>query len=131
MKSRSQREFDMKPKSYKCKFCDMIFLNSIELTVHEINIHVDKLYQCQSCYKILRNADKFNEHIKRVHSRSAPSLYSSFESGSPTSNNIGKYNAHEEGLESTLLTQANRSEKAHKRTRGPYRKSHRFDDLRK
>ena len=42
----------------------MLFLNSIKLTVHEINVHVDKLYQCQSCYKILRNADEFNEHIK-------------------------------------------------------------------
>jgi hypothetical protein len=47
----------------------MLFLNSIELTMHEINVHVDKLYQCQSCYKILRNADEFNEHTKRVHSR--------------------------------------------------------------
>jgi hypothetical protein len=42
----------------------MLFLNSIELTVHEINVHVDKLCQCQSCYKILRNTDEFNEHIK-------------------------------------------------------------------
>ena len=42
----------------------MLFLNSIELTVHEINVHVDKLYQCQSCYKILRNTDEFNEHIE-------------------------------------------------------------------
>jgi len=118
----------MKPKSYKCKMCDMIFLNSTELTMHEINVHVDKLYQCQSCYKILRNADEFNEHIKRVHSRSAPSLYSSFESGSfTTENKIDKYNAQEEGLESTLLTQANKSEKSRKRIRGPYRKSHQLD----
>jgi uncharacterized C2H2 Zn-finger protein len=80
-------EFEMKSKSYKCKICGMLFLNSIELTVHEINVHVDKLYQCQSCYKILRNADEFNEHIKRVHSRSAPSLHSSVEPSSLASNN--------------------------------------------
>ena len=68
MKNR-KLEFEMKSKSCKCKICGMLFLNSIELTVHEINIHVDKLYQHQSCYKILRNTDEFNEHIKRVHSR--------------------------------------------------------------
>src|SRR6478609_8554273 len=59
MKNR-KLEFEMKSKSYKCKICVMLFLNSIELTVHEINVHVDKLYQCQSCYKILRNTDEFN-----------------------------------------------------------------------
>jgi len=63
MKNR-KLEFEMKSKSYKCKICVMLFLNSIELTVHEINVHVDKLYQCQSCYKILRNTDEFNEHIE-------------------------------------------------------------------
>jgi hypothetical protein len=96
MKNR-KLEFEMKSKSYKCKICVMLFLNSIELTVHEINVHVDKLYQCQSCYKILRNTDEFNEHIKRVHSRSDPSLHSSVESSSLDSNNyIKKYNMQEE-----------------------------------
>jgi hypothetical protein len=96
MKNR-KLEFEMKSKSYKCKICVMLFLNSIELTVHEINVHVDKLYQCQSCYKILRNTDEFNEHIKRVHSRSDPSLHSSVESSSLASNNyIKKYNMQEE-----------------------------------
>ena len=85
-------EFEMKSKSYKCKICVMLFLNSIELTVHEINVHVDKLCQCQSCYKILRNTDEFNEHIKRVHSRSDPSLHSSVESSSLASNNYIKKN---------------------------------------
>jgi hypothetical protein len=91
MKNR-KLEFEMKSKSYKCKICVMLFLNSIELTVHEINVHVDKLYQCQSCYKILRNTDEFNEHIKRVHSRSDPSLHSSVESSSLASNNYIKKN---------------------------------------
>ena len=96
MKNR-KLEFEMKSKSYKCKICVMLFLNSIELTVHEINVHVDKLCQCQSCYKILRNTDEFNEHIKRVHSRSDPSLHSSVESSSLASNNyIKKYNMQEE-----------------------------------
>jgi ribosome-binding protein aMBF1 (putative translation factor) len=96
MKNR-KLEFEMKAKSYICKICGMLFLNSIERTVHEINIHVDKLYQCQSCYKILRNTDEFNEHIKRVHSRSAPSLHSSVQSSSLASNNnIKKYNMQEE-----------------------------------
>ena len=45
---------------------------------------------CQSCYKILRNTDEFNEHIKRVHSRSDPSLHSSVESSSLASNNYIK-----------------------------------------
>ena len=63
----------------------------------KINVHVDKLYHCQSCYKILRNTDEFNEHIKRVHSRSDPSLHSSVESSSLASNNyIKKYNMQEE-----------------------------------
>jgi rubredoxin len=43
----------MNLKSFKCKKCGMIFLNSRELDVHEINVHIDKLYQCKSCYKIL------------------------------------------------------------------------------
>src|SRR6188472_2275787 len=70
MKNR-KLEFEMKSKSYKCKICVMLFLNSIELTVHEINVHVDKLYQCQSCYKfsvILMSLMS----IYRVHSRSDP-----------------------------------------------------------
>ena len=96
MKNR-KLEFEMKSKSYKCKICVTLFLNSIELTVHEINVHVDNLYQCQSCYKILRNTDEFYEHIKRVHSRSDPSLHSSVESSSLASNNyIKKYNMQEE-----------------------------------
>jgi uncharacterized C2H2 Zn-finger protein len=72
----------MKPKSFKCKKCGMIFLTSKELDVHEINVHIDKLYQCQSCYKIFPNADEFNEHMQKVHNMSAPSLDSSFESES-------------------------------------------------
>ena len=64
MKNR-KLEFEMKSNSYKCKIYVMLFLNSIKLTIHEINVHVDKLYQCQSCYKILCNTDEFNEHIKR------------------------------------------------------------------
>lgn len=118
----------MKSKSYKCQACGMIFLNSIELTVHEVNVHTDKLYQCQSCYKILRNADEFNRHIKMVHNTSAPSLYSSFESGTTTaSNNTRKYDEQGEALESNILTQASKSEKARRRIRGPYRKSHQVD----
>ena len=89
MKNR-KLEFEMKSKSYKCKICVMLFLNSIKLTIHEINVHVDKLYQCQSCYKILCNTDEFNEYIKRVHSRSDPSLHSSVESSCLASNNYIK-----------------------------------------
>ncbi len=114
----------MKSKSYKCQSCGMIFLKSIELSVHEINVHVDKLYQCQSCYKILRNADEFNRHIKMVHNTSAQSLDSSFESGSTTANNNSRKYNEQESLESNILIQANKSEKARKRTRGPYRRSH-------
>ena len=90
MKNR-KLEFEMKSKSYKCKICVMLFLNSIELTVHEINVHVDKLYQCQSCYKfsvILMSLMS----IYRVHSRSDPSLHSSVESSSLSSNNYIKKN---------------------------------------
>jgi len=88
MKNR-KLEFEMKSKSYKCKICVMLFLNSIELTVHEINVHVDKLYQCQSCYKfsvILMSLMS----IYRVHSRSDPLLHSSVESISLASNNYIK-----------------------------------------
>lgn len=78
----------------------MIFLNSRELDVHEINVHIDKLYQCQSCYKILRNADEFNEHIKKIHYTSIQSsLSSSFVSGSSTaSNKFSIDDAQEEGF---------------------------------
>jgi len=58
----------MKSISYKCQTCGMVFLNSMQLTMHEMNVHVDKLYQCQSCYKIFPNANEFNKHIKKVHS---------------------------------------------------------------
>ena len=53
----------------------MLFLNSIELTVHEINVHVDNWYQCQSCYKILRNTDEFNEHFQTICEEFFASMY--------------------------------------------------------
>ena len=56
----------MNLKSFKCKKCGMIFLNSRELDVHEINVHIDKLYQCKSCYKILWNADEFNDQAPEI-----------------------------------------------------------------
>jgi hypothetical protein len=100
------------------------FLTSKELDIHEINVHIDKLYQCQSCYKILSNADEFNEHIKSVHNTSSPSLSSSFEYGSSTANNKISNDAAQEGSESTLVKQTSKLEKARRRMHDPYRKSH-------
>lgn len=93
----------MKSKSYKCQACGMVFLNSVELSVHEINVHIDKMYQCQSCNRILRNADEFNKRIKMVHNTSAQSVDSSIESGyTTTNNNSEKYNEQGEALESNI-----------------------------
>jgi hypothetical protein len=63
-----------------------------------------------------------------VHNTSAQSLDSSIESDSTTTNNNSeKHNEQGEALESNILTHARKSEKARRRTRGPYRKSHQGD----
>jgi len=90
----------------------MIFVNFRELTKHDINVHVDKLYQCQSCNQILVDEDDFNRHISKLHG------------GSPsTADSITWHTNNEEGTEPAILKKVTKEKKARRRIRGPYRKS--------
>ena len=56
----------MHSESYKCNDCGMVFVNAIEIAKHEISVHVDNLYQCQSCNKIFKSNNEFNKHIELI-----------------------------------------------------------------
>ena len=78
----------------------MIFINSRELK-HDINVHIDKLYQCQSCNQTLVNEKDFNRHITQVHGVTFS-----------RSNSITSNNNNEEGIEFALLKQITKEKKA-------------------
>ena len=101
----------------------MVFVNLIDLTVHEINLHCDKLYQCQSCFETFSDQKEFDKHVKAVHNISSLSNSES-ESNAVDSKNEN-HKALEE-LESSLLTQEREEKNARRKTRGPYRKSYRM-----
>jgi hypothetical protein len=120
----------MKPKtpvkSYKCNLCGIVLVNSKELLKHQIAVHIDKMFQCQSCNKIFGTQDKFENHAAEIHGMSqkttiVPTSYDS-ESSSRTIDQSIAQNVDNE-IESNLFKKATREKKARKRTRGPYRKS--------
>jgi hypothetical protein len=65
-------------------------------------------------------------HLEAVHNTMPTSLSSEFGSNSNESENKKKKNKTLEELESRLLPHERKEEKAHRKTRGPYRKSYRI-----
>jgi uncharacterized C2H2 Zn-finger protein len=121
----------MKPKtpvkSNKCNICGMVLVNSRELLKHQNAVHIDKMFQCQSCNKIFGTKDKFENHAGEIHGMPrnriiVPSSYDDSESSKRTVDQSITQNKDNE-IESNLFKKAIREKKARKRTRGPYRKS--------
>ena len=105
----------------------MVLVNSKELLKHQITVHIDKMFQCQSCSKIFGTKDKFENHVAEIHGMSqsttfVPASYDDSESSSKTIDQSIAQNMDNE-IESKLFKKAIREKKARKRTRGPYRKS--------
>jgi hypothetical protein len=46
----------------------MVFINSEELAKHKTVVHIDKMYQCQSCNRFFANKEEFEKHTIKVHS---------------------------------------------------------------
>ena len=106
----------MKSRAYECEICGMVFVNSKELSEHQTNVHIRKMYQCQSCNQVFSSKQHFEKHEAQAHSATA-NLNS-------LSVNESSKHRREQGMESHLLDKMMKQERAHKRSRGPYRKSH-------
>lgn len=105
-------------KPYKCDICGIQEVNYEELLKHQIAVHIDKLFQCQSCNKVFDTKIKFETHAGEVHGNSQ---YPDSKSNSTMRRLVAE--KVDNDMESVLLGKADREEKARKRTRGPYRKS--------
>ena len=49
------------------KKCQIIFADKSSLYSHEMNVHNNKLFQCETCGKAYRHARALNRHIKSAH----------------------------------------------------------------
>jgi uncharacterized C2H2 Zn-finger protein len=58
----------MQSEPYRCNLCEMVFVNSEELTKHKTVVHINKMYQCQSCNQFFANKQEFEKHTIKVHS---------------------------------------------------------------
>jgi uncharacterized C2H2 Zn-finger protein len=113
-------------KPYKCNICGMVLVNSKELLKHQIAVHIDKMFQCQSCNKIFGTKNKFENHVAEIHDNSQnatviPASYDNSESNRTTDLSVAQNVDND--MESILHRKAAQQKKARKRTRGPYRKS--------
>ena len=113
-------------KPYKCNICGMVLVNSKELLKHQIAVHIDKMFQCQSCNKIFGTKNKFENHIAEIHDNSQnaiviPASHDISESSRTTDLSVAQNVDND--MESILYRKAAQEKKARKRTRGPYRKS--------
>jgi hypothetical protein len=86
----------------------MVFVNSGELAEHRATVHRDMMLQCQSCGRFFGSRQELDAHAAEFHA---------------ASRNFSKQTPDEE-KETSLLRRADKEEKARRRTRGPYRKSH-------
>jgi uncharacterized C2H2 Zn-finger protein len=93
---------------HKCSVCGMVFVNSGELAEHSATVHRDTMLQCQSCGRFFGSRQELDAHAAEFHA---------------ASRNFSKQTPDEE-KETSLLRKADKEEKARRRTRGPYRKSH-------
>jgi uncharacterized C2H2 Zn-finger protein len=122
----------MKPEPYSCNICGMIFVNKKELAKHGALVHAtnkdEKMFQCQSCSMFFSSIEDFERHAIEAHSKK-----SNYNIGKTTTGDVmeeGRAIANIEdkeysnsNTENRLLKRVSSEEKAHKRTRGPYRKS--------
>ena len=113
-------------KPYQCNICGMVLVNSKELLKHQIAVHIDKMFQCQSCNKIFGTKNKFENHVAEIHDKPQkttviPASYDNSESSRTTDLSVAQNVDND--MESILYRKAAQEKKARKRTRGPYRKS--------
>jgi uncharacterized C2H2 Zn-finger protein len=78
--------------------------------------HIHKMYQCQSCNQVFSNKQQFEKHEVQAHIKTANLNFLSV--------NESYKQRSKQGMESHLLDKMMRQERARKRSRGPYRKSH-------
>jgi hypothetical protein len=71
----------------------MVFVNSQELVEHKKAVHLNKMYQCQSCNKFFDNKERFEKHITQVHSEKNHSK--DFDSNLPATKEVDEYNDNE------------------------------------
>ena len=90
---------------YFCMRCGVTFITQGDLYDHEIIVHLENGFQCQSCHLFFEDKKQFTEHWK---------IHSPFR-------NIYRLNKLNENH---LRKQKEQSHKARKRSRGPYRKSY-------
>ena len=53
-------------KPYKCDTCSILAVNYYELLKHQIAVHIDKMFQCQSCNKVFDTTIKFEIHAAEI-----------------------------------------------------------------
>jgi hypothetical protein len=86
----------------------MVFVNSGELAEHSATVHREMMLQCQSCGRFFGSRQELDAHAAEFHA---------------ASRNFSKQTPDEK-KETSLLRKVDKEEKARRRTRGPYRKSH-------
>ena len=87
----------------------MIIVNSKEYAKHQVDVHINKKLQCQSCNKIFDNSEEFEKHATNVHSDNTsyysklPNSKSDFDDGNNSKDVLatGSYN-NNNSIESKL-----------------------------
>jgi uncharacterized C2H2 Zn-finger protein len=54
-------------QSYKCDICGMVLVNYKEFLKHMAAVHIDEMFQCQSCNKVFNTKIKLEKHAADVH----------------------------------------------------------------
>ena len=108
----------------------MVLVNYKEFLKHKVTVHIDKMFQCQSCNKVFGTKIKLEKHAADVH---GSSQYTTTATTADYNNNNNDNNngtiqqpvadKSDYKTEYMLLKRAAEEKKARKRTRGPYRKS--------
>ena len=114
-------------QSYKCDICGMVLVNYKEFLKHKVAVHIDKMFQCQSCNKVFGTKVKLGKHAAKVHDSSQYTTTKTANYNNNDNNNSTREqlvaDKSDYKTEYMLLERAAEEEKARKRTRGPYRKS--------
>jgi uncharacterized C2H2 Zn-finger protein len=110
-------------QSYKCDICGMVLINYKEFLKHKVTVHIDKMFQCQSCNKVFGTKIRLEKHAADVHGSSQHTTITTANdnNNSPIEQLVADKSDYD--TEYVLLERAAEEEKARKRTRGPYRKS--------
>jgi uncharacterized C2H2 Zn-finger protein len=108
-------------QSYKCDICGMVLVNYKEFLKHKVTVHIDKMFQCQSCNKVFGTKIKLEKHAAKVHG-SLQYTTTATTANYNNSNNNGTIeqlvaDKSDYNTEYMLLERAAEEEKARKRTR--------------